>query len=339
MADANLLVPGTGGITLIDSDGNDVGWPVLMRLKGVIRGVRGKDDEALVELMGMEHRPGQLAPAKTSLRPGTSLHPGHVLRVAYNQVQEDFVDFLYDWRSDLRFSAGQLLDFMRERKPHGGRWHVVGHSQGGLLVILASKLLEAEDAFSELVATATLVGAPAAGTLNAAAAMIVGDNAGERLAPVMRRTIRMWPAIYQMLPAWPALLDEEGNPEPDDRQLTRPGGWGGLEGIQDDLLLRARQAHALLEDPFSHMANVDVRFYWAENRKTPAALRGPVDGPLAWDVVENVKGDSLVPFSTTLRWIGTGHGPHVTRFEPPCEPHAYLLNDETLVSHVKRRIA
>ena len=37
MANASLLIPGTGGITLIDNHGNDVGWPVLMRLKGIIR--------------------------------------------------------------------------------------------------------------------------------------------------------------------------------------------------------------------------------------------------------------------------------------------------------------
>ncbi len=338
MPDNNLLVPGTGGITLIDSDGNDVGWPVLMRIRGVIRGVQGKDDDELVELMGMEHRPGQLAPAKTSLRPGTSLHPGHVLRVAYNQVQDDFVDFLYDWRADMRYTAGQLLDFIRERKPDDGRWNVVGHSQGGLLIILASKLLDGEDEFSDLVRRVTLVGAPAAGTLKAAAAMIVGDNAGERLAPVMRRTIRMWPAIYQMLPAWPAVVGQDGEPEPDTHQLTRPGGWPGLDGVQEDLLLRAREAQELLEDPLSHMEGVDVRFYWAENRKTPATIRRPADGPLEWDIVENVEGDSLVPFSTTLRWIGTEHGPRVTRFAPPCEPHAYLLNDETVVSHLKERI-
>ena len=73
MANRNLLVPGTGGITLIDSDGTDVGWPVLMRLRGIIRGVLGQSDDELFELMAMDHRPGQIAPVKTSLRPGTTL--------------------------------------------------------------------------------------------------------------------------------------------------------------------------------------------------------------------------------------------------------------------------
>ncbi len=337
MPNANLLVPGTGGITLEDADGNDVGWPVLMRLKGVIRGVQGKSDEELVELLGMDHRPGQLAPVKTSLQPNVSLHPGRVLRVAYNQLQRDVNQFLYDWRADLRHSAGQLLDFLRDRKPEGGRWNLVGHSQGGLLIILASKLLEEEDEFSRYVASATLVAAPAAGTLNAAEAILVGDNAGARLAPVMRRTIRMWPAIYQMLPMWPAVVDSDEEPVADEHQLTDTGGWPGVEGIQEDLLLRAREAHSLLRDPLSFMEEVDVRFFWAENRDTRTAIRRPTSGPLGWEPVRIEKGDTLVPFATTLRTIGTEHGPRVTRFPAPCEPHAYLCCDDGVISRVRGR--
>src|SRR5690606_14501377 len=139
----------------------------LMRLKGIIRGVQGKSNDELIELLGMEHRPGQLAPAKTSLKPGTSLLPGHVLRVAYNQFDGENA-FRYDWRADMRHTATQLLEFITQRKPANGRWNLVGHSQGGLLIIIASKLMNAPDEFSRFVASATLVGAPVAGTLNAA---------------------------------------------------------------------------------------------------------------------------------------------------------------------------
>lgn len=339
MANANLLVPGTGGITLIDNFGEDVGWPVLMRLKGIIRGVRGKSDDELIELMGMEHRPGQLAPAKTSLKPGTSLLPGHVLRVAYNQVQSGFNAFRYDWRADMRYSAGQLLDFLRDRKPADGRWNLVGHSQGGLLIILASKMLDAEDDFSRLVATVTLVGSPVAGTLNAAQAMLEGDNAGARLAPVMRKTIRMWPAIYQMLPAWACVLGDGDEPADASLQLTEVGGWPGVDGIEEDLLLRAREAQALLRDPFSHMEGVDARFYLADNRDTNIGIRGSSNGPLRWDPVQRTKGDTLAPYAAIMRGLGPSYGPRVTRFVSPCEPHAYLLNDPAVVSHLRRRLA
>ncbi len=335
---AKLLVPGTGGVTLLDNDGNDVGWPVLMRLRGIIRGVRGKSDEELVELMGMEHRPGQLAPAKTSLRRGTSLQPGHVLRVAYNQI-EDFNRFRYDWRADIRYTAGLLLDFLRERKPTGGRWNLVGHSQGGLLIIAASKLLPSTGAFADFVASATIVGAPVAGTLNAAEAMVIGDNAGARLAPVMRRTIRMWPAIYQMLPAWDAVVEADGSPVPADRQLTSTGGWTGIPSVDADLLERARETHPLFRDPFSHMEGVDVRFFFAANRKTASLIR-PLSPDLdEWDPHATEKGDSLTPYATTMRHLGTAYGPRSVRFEAPCEPHAYMLNDPTIVTQLRARLA
>lgn len=339
MAGANLLIPGMGGITLEDADGNDVGWPVMMRLKGIIRGVQGKGNQELAELLGMEHRPGQLAPVKTSLSPNTSLHPGRILRVAYNQVQEGFDAFRYDWRSDLRHSAARLLDMVRERDPHDGRWNLVGHSQGGLLIVLASKLMDGEDDFSRHVRSVTLVGAPLAGTLNAAQAMIVGNDAGKRLAPVIRRTVRTWPAIYQMLPAWPAVVTRSGDPVPDREQLLRPGGWPGLGEIDEDLLLRARETRTLLEDPLSHLQGVDSRLYWAENRKTIVQIRRPASGRLTWKPLRHEKGDSLVPFRTSLRTIGTRHGPHVTRFTAPVEPHAYLLNDPAVVTQLMRRLA
>ncbi len=334
----NLLVPGTGGITLVDSDGVDVGWPVLMRIKGIIRGVQGKSDQELFERMGMEHVPGQLAPAKTSLQAGISLHPGHVLRVAYNQF-EDLNSFLFDWRADLRHSAASLRDFLVQIRPTGGKWNLVGHSQGALLIILASKMMDAEDSLSEFVSTATLVAPPVAGTLNAAKAMLVGDNAGERLAPVMRRTIRTWPASYQMLPSWSAVLKGDDAPAAESRQLKETGGWPGEEGIQPDLLLRAREVQPQFEDPLSHFEGVDAKFYWARNRDTATGIGRPPSGPLGYRLRTKTKGDSLVPFETTVRWLGDKIGPgDVTVFKAPCEQHAYMLNDPIVSASVKARL-
>lgn len=339
MANASLLIPGTGGITLIDNHGNDVGWPVLMRLKGIIRGVQGKSDDELRELMSMEHSPGQLAPRKTSLKPGISLSPGHVLRVAYNQIPSDFNDFLYDWRGDLRYSAEQLRDYIVQRQPTGGKWNLVGHSQGSLLIVLASKLMATPNEFANHVATATMVAGPLAGTLNAAQAMLVGDNAGARLAPVMRKVIRTWPAIYQMLPAWKSVRKDDGTPVADSRQLTETGGWPGLTDIQPDLLLRARQVQPLFLDPLSHMQGVDARFYFANNRKTPSHIRRPASGPMDFNPVADETGDTLVPYRETMvHEGGAAFGPSVTAFGSPVNEHAYMLNDPTVAPSMKQRL-
>lgn len=337
MSNSNLLVPGTGGITLMTNDGEDIGWPVMMRLRGIIHGIQGKSRAELIELASMEHRPGQIAPVRTSLKPGTSLQPGHVLRVAYNQVQ-DFNQFLYDWRADLRHSASQLLDFLTQRRPSGGKWNIAGHSQGGLLIILASKMLPGTRDFSKMVANVTLVGTPVAGTLNAAEALILGNNAGKKLAPAMRKIIRTWPGIYQQLPAWSAVVKADGSPAASSRQLMEAQGWPGID-VPADLLLRARQARKLLKNPFSHMEGVDARFFWAKNRKTVTTIRVPTSGALRWKPASASKGDTLVPYRTTLLTIGApAHAPHTSVFTAPCLPHAYLLNDATVSTHLKARM-
>jgi len=340
MANANLLVPGTGGVTLMDNHGNDIGWPVLMRLRGIIRGIRGKSDEELIELMSMAHTPGQIAPAKTSLKPGTSVRPGHILRVAYNQVPDSFNDFPYDWRADLRYSAEQLLDLIVHRQPPRGKWNLVGHSQGGLLIVLASKMMAKPDDFAEHVATATLIASPLAGTLNAAKAMLLGDNAGARLAPAMRVVIRSWPGIYQMLPAWKSVLRTDLTPAADARQLTQTGGWPGLADIQADLLLRAREVQPLLLDPLGHMEGVDARCYFANNRKTQIGIFRPASGAMEYLPATDEKGDTLVPFATTMiHEGGVAFGPHVTAFGSPVNEHAYILDDPTVASSMKQRLA
>ena len=135
MANLNLLVPGTGGITLRDNNGKDVGWPVVMRLPNILRGLSGQSDQELLELISMEHRPGQFAPVKTSLRPGTSLSPGHVLRVAYNQVESGFNQFLYDWRTDLRYSARQLKDFIVNLAATGSEFRARERDSKGTLFL------------------------------------------------------------------------------------------------------------------------------------------------------------------------------------------------------------
>ena len=335
MPNANLLVPDTGGITLMDSQGNDLGYPVKMRIGVATRGlVAGLSAPELIELLSMEHAPGQIAPVRTSLKPGTSVRPGHVLKVAYNQLQTDFNNFIYDWRADMRYSAGQLLDFLRERKPRDGRWNLVGHSQGGLLIILASKMLDGPEAFSELVASVTLVGSPIAGTLNAAKALIDGDNMGKEGSPAFRKIMRTWPSIYQMLPAWPAVLGEDGSPVPAERQLDQPGGWEGHEGVSEDLLARAREAHRLLRDPLGGMeGDISVAVLLGRNRRTARALRA--GSPITSEPVEQQLGDTLVPHDQTLQWIGGHFARYVITVPAPCNVHSMLCDDPGITTRIR----
>ena len=177
MPNAGVLVPGTGGITFRTSDGVDTGYPIGMKLSIELL---GKPPEYYQELLSMEHRPGQLAPVKTTLVPGSSLLPGMALDVAYNQVPASFDRFLYDWRADIRWNAANFLDYLVNRKPASGRWNIACHSQGGLIVALAAKLyVDSGRSFDDLAACVVFGDIPFAGTVNSSRAMINGDDMGE----------------------------------------------------------------------------------------------------------------------------------------------------------------
>lgn len=337
MPNVSLLVAGTGGITLMDSRGQDLGYPVKMRLGLLSRGLLGLAADELQELLSMDHVPGQVAPAKTSLKRGVSIRPGHVLEVAYNQVPGSFNHFLYDWRADLRHNAALLRDFLVERKPAGSRWNVVGHSQGALLVVLASKLFPNRSAFAEVVASVILVGAPLAGTVNAVCAILEGDQMGEAASPAFRKILRTWPALYQMMPSWPAVVDGADATLGPEEQLLSPSAWTGHDGISGDMLARAREAQTLLRDPLGWMeGDIDVAILMARNRQTGISLR-KTDGMLTGESRATELGDSLVPHDRTRRWMGDQVWQFVATFKGVNE-HAFLLNDPAIVGEARNRL-
>lgn len=335
MADLNLLVPGTGGTTLVDNSGEDTGYPVRMRLGTASKGLLGLGAQEYLPLLSMEHRADQIAPVKTSLKPGVSLRPGHVLRVAYNQVDHGFNQFLYDWRSDIRHSARQLLDLLRERQSSdGGRWNLVGHSQGGLVIVTASRLLDDPEEFSTLVRRVALVGSPLAGTVNAAEALLLGEVAGESAAPHFQKIVRTFPALYQMLPQWPAMMDGAA-PAPEDRQLLSEGGWEGIDGIRADFLGRTRAVIPYFQSPLDHMkGDIRVGIFLMRNRNTAVELLTRAGGPTG-EVHRREKGDTLTPFATTIGWLGERLRPFVVPPYRKGREHAFMLSDPAVATDVK----
>ena len=70
MADRTLLIPGTQATNLLNQDGGRVYNVVRVNL-GLVKKDLGKDPAVWVKILSMEHAPGQLAPVRTSLQPGT----------------------------------------------------------------------------------------------------------------------------------------------------------------------------------------------------------------------------------------------------------------------------
>jgi hypothetical protein len=328
-----LLVPGTGGTRLQTGAGADLGYPERLQIGALTGGLIGTNPDELEELLSMEHAPGQLEPVRTSLKANTTISSGDVLDLAYNLVPTSATRFVYDWRADLRFNAQRLKDFLETTTPNGTRWDIISHSQGGLIVLLASMLMDAEDAFARYVRTVFLVGVPIAGTVNAARALITGSNLGETAAPIMKKVMRTWPSIYQMMPAWPMVRLPSGNVAPDDQQHFELPGWDGHEGISEDFLLRMQQTQKKLRDPFSHLDDVKVFWMLASNRNTTVMLRRK-QGKITADGALDNKGDTLVPLVQSLRWIGEQHRNYVVNYERGVNPHAWLLDDPIVMANI-----
>jgi pimeloyl-ACP methyl ester carboxylesterase len=328
MPDSYLLVPGTGGITLMDSAGNDLGYPAQMEIGVQTGGLLFMSVSALVDLLSMEHARGQAAPVKTSLRTGISIRPGHALRIAYELVPAAFNTFLYDWRADLLYNAALLRDFLKQRKPPAGRWRVVGHSQGALLIVLASKLFDAPDDFSRYVASVALVASPLAGTINAARALVTGDLMGSAGQQAFQSIVRTWPAIYQMLPSWDAFLHAGGAA----LSATDMPSWGNLSGISQDFLDRARDAQQQLREPLAFMdGDVAVAITLMRNRPTGVNLE--LDGTAPTGTSHDFTlGDSLVPYDQTLTWLGAANRPFVKTITGPVREHAFVFDDPTVMN-------
>ena len=358
MADPTLLVPGTQATELVDEAGVVVYNAVRVSL-GIDRdNLGGRLPPAWEKTLSMEHVPGVWRPVKTSLQPGTTLHPGRVVRTPYERLHNKVKirDWPYDWRADLRWNANKLLHFLEEnRPPEGRRWNLVGHSQGGLLIVLAAKLARRVDDFARLVARVVLVGAPLAGTMRALEALMPGrQDLGTKNIDRTRAMTRTWPAIYQMLPAWNGAVNGSGDPLPGDRQFDQVGGYPAPwdADVSADNLERARETQSLFEGPMSGFGTgVATIAIMGRAQDTPLTLEWtPADGfkckkprqdqgapvPCKEFEFSTEKGDSLVPAQETLDWGGTRFKGRSSILEGNPRAHAMLCDDETVVKGIRQ---
>jgi hypothetical protein len=339
MADATLLVPGTQATTLIDQDGRVVFNAIRVALGLSKKELEGYPPDSWLSLLSMEHRPGDWAPVRTSLEANVQLFPGGVVRTPYDELSRGIALFGYDWRADLRWNALRLRDYIKHYKPAGGRWNLIGHSQGALLIVLASKLMGGPDDFARHVARVVLIGSPLAGTMRAAEALLFGRNdLGDDHIAISRAFARTWPALFQMLPAWDAMVASPDHPLPPDLQLTVPGGWVEPTGITDDLLQRARETQALLVGPFSYIGpNVATLVLLGDHQQTPEQLVRRSDTYTPPSLMDS--GDSLVPAEQTLIWGGSPLGDHVMLLHGNINEHSMLCTDPEVLSLVRRFLA
>lgn len=165
--------------------------------------------------------------------------------------------FTYDWRRDLVESAralGRRLDglavAMGEPK---ARFHLLGHSMGGLVVRYYLRHGGAEPgaggrvtwAGAQRVASALLVATPNSGAIPALDAILSGQRVGLSYTTLASSVVRRMPSIYQILP--PAGTRPLANAKGDllDQDLHDPAtwerhGWGPFGPATDDRLAGER---------------------------------------------------------------------------------------------------
>ncbi|MDZ7778523.1 MAG: hypothetical protein U5R14_01115 [Gemmatimonadota bacterium] len=341
MPDHTLLVPGTQATSLWDQHETVVYNAVRVSLGLHGDEMGGRPPEEWERLLSLEQRPDSWKPTRTSLEPGTEVTTKSVVGTPYERMLSFAEPWPYDWRMDVRYNAQLLLEHMRANKPRDGRFNLIGHSQGGLVIILASKLTFDINEFSRLVARVVLVGAPLAGALRAAEALLWGsEGLGSEHRVAARGMALTWPALYQMLPAWKAVVGPDAEPASDEQQLMHDGGWPGRfgQGIQSDLLLRAREAATLLSGPFARMGSGTMAMALLGKRQlTPVEVRREGDAlPPEQEYARREQGDNLVPYRATLEWGGPPYGDRVVKLTGSPEAHAFLCNDPEVLDATRR---
>lgn len=191
MTRRNLMIPGTGGV-LFEANGEQVGSVFDLLTQPARR-----------KLLACAHSPRQnvLAPVATSGKPGVEVKAVGHMSLAYalmDRAVPAWAFWDYDWRLDIRFSGQKLARFLQANAASGDRWHLVAHSQGGLVVLWAALALGAE-VFARVVHSVVFVGVPFHGTFNALEAITEGYFINKSIPVEVART---WPSLYQMLPRW-----------------------------------------------------------------------------------------------------------------------------------------
>lgn len=317
MSRRQLVVPGTGGV-LYESTGGARAATILELLT---RGQAARD-------LRCEYGPdvNMLEPLRNVL-----VARGY-MTLAYEPFAHAFPKwkfFDYDWRLDIRHSGQRLAEYLQSEAPNGDRWRLVAHSQGGLVVLAAARVL-GPDLMAKLVQGVCFVGVPFFGTVDALLALLYGALLNGTVPP---EVVRTWPAIYQMLPRWSIA---QGNPNRPD--LLLDGTWmkAGLlpaagapvdltQHVDRSMLERARALYrATATGYFEPLRKLDyIRIIQGNNLET--AFRLP-NFPSMEGLV-TVPGDKLVPDAFTRDRLPSWVQDEATIRRLPASEHMLLCSD------------
>ncbi len=329
MSLAHLLVPGTGGVTFHDGNGARAATVFELFVKNAQAN----------QLLRLEHRPDRLPPTVNNLTSAVDLS---IVYRWFNQARAGdgsplWHTFDYDWRVDMRVSGKRLADRLRQGADGADAFHLVGHSQGGVVILEAATQLGPKT-FGKLVRSVVFFGTPFFGTHNATVALVEGMLFGQK---VHAGTARTWPALYQMLPRWDLetlILDRS---RLFLAKLWRESNLLGAAndtaaGVDPTLLRRGidwiagHPAHSMF-DPLSEVRW--VRFVWGNSRTTTVGFHAFPDLGKASRITG--MGDATVADFQTYRHLPEWVRKRCSHVHLATNAHFLMGNDDNVYSYCK----
>ena len=345
-----VLVPGYyGSFLATDGDASERAWVTTGQLLS-----RGERSLAL-PFPGQRPSPsyGPLHPDGLLTRVGPPLLATDAYATTLEFGREhlpDLVPFAYDWRQDIRVSAGQLCARIEQLVAQGGgrrTVNIVAHSMGGLVTLhclLHGGAGGRPWAAAEHVRRVVFVGTPLGGSPVVFDDLLGGTRMGRNRALLSAEALFSFPASFQLLPSGDDFL--EGGPagggawEVFNPVLWRTQRWGPFADLpaNDDAaytaqLARLKQAHGELRaslkpntaPPFALLLVVGT------GRDTVRGFRGrgtlDVEHPLLADGDGSVLASNAIP---PTDWVLP-----YQRFFSTAE-HVALVSDEQVLQEIAR---
>jgi pimeloyl-ACP methyl ester carboxylesterase len=255
MPDVVVLLPGIGG-SVLARDGKEV-WSFSGG--AMARGIfgRGKSIKQL-QLQGDDPDAPSLGDGVTATRLLDDLHlvPGLWKIDGYSKIGkqirrsfdvtlgQNYFEFPYDWRRDVRAGAGSLLrqshDWLAAWRSSSGnpdaKLVLIGHSLGG---VVARAFLELMDGWRDTRVLITF-GTPFAGSVNAVHFLVNGF--GKKVGPFgidLSDMLRSFTSVYQLLPSFRCLDAGTGD-------LVRLADGPAVAGLDMARVRAAAEVHAAI---------------------------------------------------------------------------------------------
>jgi pSer/pThr/pTyr-binding forkhead associated (FHA) protein len=232
----------------------------------------------------------------------------------------DFIEFAYDWRQDVRKSARELAAFVEA-------WQVtspitiIAHSLGTLVSRYYIERLGGKKRVGRLM----LIGGPHQGVPKIAANLLTGVDLlpfglmGKKLTEV----IETFPTCYQILPLYPCAVDQHGN----QIHLLEDDSW--VKPAHRPLLQAAREFRRELGTR-SSIPTLSIFGYGLKTATQIQILRA-ADGAFKKITIDaGPSGDSSVPESSAVL-------PR-TEIHPVRQYHGTLFNDKDVKMRLKHEL-